>query len=95
MTTIKINPELEERFIKKCESLKVKADVIVNKLIEGFVEGRTLLDEEEFAEGLTMGEYLDLSESEKDALWARWEKVAEQQVGYPVKDVKPDALSPR
>lgn len=95
MVTIYINPELEERFIKKCESLKVKADVVVNKLIEEFVEGHTLLKEEEFAEGLTVGEYLDLSENEKDVLWARWEKVAEQEVGYLVKDVKPDALPPR
>jgi hypothetical protein len=95
IVTIYIDPELEERFIKKCESLKVKADVVVNKLIEEFVEGRTLLEEEEFAEGLTVGEYLDLSENAKDALWARWEKVAEQEVGYPVKDAKPDALPPR
>jgi hypothetical protein len=95
MMTIEIDPELEERFIKKCESLKVRADVVVSKLIEGFVEGHTLLEEEEFAEGLTVGEYLDLSEEEKDALWARWERVAEQRVGYAVKDAKPDALPPR
>jgi hypothetical protein len=41
---------------------------------------------------LTVREYLDLSEEEKDALWSKWEKVAEQQVGYIVKDAKPDAL---
>ena len=95
MVTLYIDPELEERFIEKCESLQVKADVVVNRLIEEFVEGRTLLEEEEFAEGLTVGEYLDLSENEKDTLWARWEKVAEQEVGYLVQDITPDALPPR
>lgn len=92
---IKMDSELEERFIEKCRSLKVNADEVITKLIEQFIEGQSVLEGQEFADGLTVGEYLDLSEEEKDALWSKWEKVAEQQVGYIVKDAKPDALPPR
>ena len=54
-----------------------------------------MLEAQEFADNLTVGEYPDLSEEEKDALWSKWEKVAEQQVADIVKDAKPDALPPR
>lgn len=80
--SIKMDSELEERFIQKCRSLKVSADEVILKLIEQFIKGQSVLEFQEFADGLTVGEYLDLSEEEKDALWSKWEKVAEQQVGY-------------
>ena len=92
---ITLDPALEKRFVDKCKSLQMDVEEVVNKLIERFIEGRSVLEEQEFANGLTVGEYLDLSEKEKDALWSKWEKVAEQQVGYIVKDAKPDALPPR
>jgi hypothetical protein len=56
----------------------------VNKLIERFIEGRSVLEEQEFADGLTVEEYLVLSEEEKDALWSKWEKVAEQNEEFAV-----------
>jgi hypothetical protein len=55
---------------------------VVSKLIEQFIEGQSVLEAQEFADGLTVGEYLDLSEEEKDALWSKWEKMAEQRVDY-------------
>ncbi len=92
---ITLDPTLEKRFVDKCKSLEMDVEEVVNKLIERFIEGRSVLEEQEFANGLTVGEYLDLSEEEKGALWSKWETVAEQQVGYIVKDAKPDALPPR
>ena len=90
-----LDPTLEKRFVDKCESLEMNVEEAVNKLIEQFIKGQSVLEAQEFADGLTVKEYLDLSEEEKDALWSKWEKVAEQQVGYVVKDAKPDALPPR
>jgi hypothetical protein len=92
---ITLDPTLEKRFVDKCKSLEMDVEEVVNKLIERFIEGRSVLEEQEFADGLTVEEYLVLSEEEKDALWSKWEKVAEQKVGYIVKDAKPDALPPR
>jgi len=92
---ITLDPTLEKRFVDKCKSLEMDVEEVVNKLIERFIEGPSVLEEQEFAYGLTVEEYLDLSEEERDALWLKWEKVAEQQVGYSVKDEKPDALPPR
>ena len=90
---VTLDPTLEKRFVDKCKSLEMDVEEVVNKLIEQFVEGQSVLEAQEFADGLTVREYLDLSEEEKDTLWSKWEKVAEQQVGYIVKDAKPDALS--
>jgi hypothetical protein len=92
---ITLDPTIEKRFVDKCKSLEMDVEEVVNKLIEQFVEGQSVLEAQEFADGLTVREYLDLPEEEKDALWLKWEKVAEQQVGYIVKDAKPDALPPR
>jgi len=92
---VTLDPTLEKRFVDKCKSLEMDVEEVVSKLIERFVEGQPISEGQEFADGLTVGEYLDLSEEEKDALWSKWEKVAEKQVGYIVKDAKPDALPPR
>ena len=92
---ITLDPTLEKRFVDKCKSIEMDVEEVVSKLIEQFIEGQSVLEAQEFADGLTVGEYLDLSEEEKNALWSKWEKVAEQKVGYIVKDAKPDALSPR
>ena len=92
---ITLDPTLEKRFVDKCKSLEMDVEEVVSKLIEQFIEGQSVLEAQEFADGLTVGEYLDLSEEEKDALWSKWERVAEQKVGYIVKDAKPDALPPR
>ena len=92
---ITLDPTLEKRFVDKCKSLEMDVEEVVSKLIEQFIEGQSVLEAQEFADGLTVGEYLDLSEEEKDALWSKWEKVAEQKVGYIVKDAKPNALPPR
>lgn len=78
--TIKIAPKLEEKFLEKCESLKLDISEVVNKLIERFVDDHSLIEEEEFAEGLTVGEYFNISEEEKDALWAKWERIAEKEI---------------
>ena len=92
---ITLDPTLEKRFVDKCKSLQMDVEEVVNKLIEQFIEGQSTLEAQEFADGLTVGEYFDLSEKERDALWSKWEKIAEQQVGYIVKDAKPNALPPR
>jgi hypothetical protein len=36
---IKMDSELEERFIEKCRSLKVDTDEVITKLIEQFSKG--------------------------------------------------------
>ena len=66
----------------KCKSLEMDVEEVVSKLIEQFIEGQSVLEAQEFADDLTVGEYLDLSEEGKDALWSKWEEVAGQQVGY-------------
>ena len=76
---ITLDPTLEKRFVDKCKSLEMDVEEVVNKLIEQFIEEQSVLEGQEFADGLTVGEYLDLSEKEKDSLWSKWEKVAEQQ----------------
>ena len=81
---ITLDPTLEKRFVDKCKSLEMDVEEVVNKLIERFIEGRSVLEEQEFADGLTVEEYLVLSEEEKDALWSKWEKVAEQNEEFAV-----------
>ena len=76
---VTLDPTLEKMFVDKCKSLEMDAEKVVNKLMEQFIKGQSVLEAQEFADVLTVGEYLDLSDEENDALWSKWEKVAEQQ----------------
>ena len=82
---VEVDEELGERLSEKCRVLQLTVDEVVSRLIEGFVEAHTQGEDEAFAEGLTTGDYYALSEEEREALWSRWERVAEQRVGYVVR----------
>jgi hypothetical protein len=69
-------------------------ETTIIQLIHHFVEGRLLLADREFADGLTVAEYLVLSNEDEAALWD-WYTEADRQVGHVVAEAGPDALPPR
>lgn len=80
--TISLEPELREALERKSRQLHQDPETTIVQLIRQFVEGRLLLADQEFAEGLTVAEYLALSEEEEAALWDRWYAEADRQVGH-------------
>lgn len=93
--TITLDPELQEALNRKSRQLHLDPETAVIRLIRDFVQGRLLLADQEFAEGLTVAEYLALSDEEEAALWDRWYREADRQVGQTIAEVRPDALPPR
>ena len=54
--TISLDPELREALERKSRQLHQDPETTVVRLIRQFVEGRLLLADQEFAEGLTVAE---------------------------------------
>lgn len=65
------------------------------QLIRHFVEGHVLLANQEFADGLTIAEYLALDDEQEATLWDRWYTEADREVGHIIAEASPDALPPR
>lgn len=93
--TISLEPELREALERKSHELHQDPETTIVQLIRQFVEGRLLLADQEFAEGLTVAEYLALSDEEEVALWNRWYAEADRQVGHIIAEASSDALPPR
>ncbi len=91
---ISLEPELEKALIEKSRDLNATPEALVIRLVRLFVEGRLLLPETELAEGITVEEYLGLSEAEEAALWERWFREAHKQVKHIIAEASPDALPP-
>ena len=93
--TITLDPELHEALNHKSRQLRLDPETAIIQLIQDFVQGRLLLANQEFADGLTVTEYLALSDEQEAALWDRWFNEADQQVDHIIADARPDALPPR
>lgn len=73
--------ELREYFLKRMEELGG--------------ESRPMQDDDPFLGGLTVREYLELSDEEDKAMWDRLYAEAEKEIGeYEEFEVKPDAVVP-
>lgn len=93
--TITLDSELQEALNRKSHQLHLDPETTVTQLIRDFVQGRLLLAHQEFAKGLTVAEYLALSDEQEAALWDRWHTEADRQVGHIIAEASPDALPPR
>jgi predicted transcriptional regulator len=93
--TVTLDPELHQALNRKSRQLRQDPETTVVQLIRDFVQGQLLLPTQEFAEGLTIAEYLALNDEQEDALWERWFTEADRQVGHIVAEASRDALPPR
>ena len=88
-------PELAAEAIKQ-EKLLTEAHRTVAELKEELLAelgGEPLSSDEPFLDGLTLGQYLDLSEAERAKLWDEWGEVALEDMEEV--EVRPNALSAR
>jgi len=92
---IRLDPHLETALREKSRQLNTAPEEIVAQLVRLFVEGRLLLPDSEFAEGLTVAEYLALSDAEEAALWDAWEQQAHRKTHHIMRDAKPNAIPAR
>lgn len=92
--SITLDTELQEALEHKSRQLHQDPETTVVQLIRRFVEGQLLLPDQEFAEGLTVAEYLALSDKQEAALWDRWYIEADRNVEHVVAEAGPDALPP-
>lgn len=93
--TITLDSELHKALNRKSRQLQRDPETTVIQLIRDFVQGRLLLADQEFAEGMTVAQYLALSEEQENALWERWFAEADQHAGHIVAEASPDAIPPR
>jgi len=93
--TITLDSEIQEALSHKSRQLHLDPETTVVKLIRDFVQGRLLVADQEFAEGLTVAEYLGLSNEQEEALWDRWYMEADRQVRHIIAEASPNALPPR
>jgi hypothetical protein len=90
--TIELDPQLYQDFVARCEQVGLENDTALRRLVEKFAAGEYLLDEMELAPGITVGEYLQLSDEEEAALWDEWYAQAHQAVRHIAGEVSPDAI---
>lgn len=90
--TIELDPQLYQDFVARCEQVGLENDTAIRRLVEKFAAGEHLLDEMELAPGITVGEYLHLSDGEEATLWDEWYAQARQAVGHITGEVSPDAI---
>ena len=88
-------PELAAEAIKQ-EKLLDDANQAVKQLKEELLSelgGEPLSSDEPFLDGLTLGQYLELSEAERAKLWDEWSEVALEDIEE--LEVRPNALLAR
>lgn len=90
--TIELDPQLYQNFVARCEQVGLESDAALRRLVEKFAAGEYLLDEMELAPGITVGEYLQLSDEEEAALWDEWYAQAHQTVRHITGEASPDAI---
>jgi hypothetical protein len=93
--TITLDSELSDALNRKSHRLDLAPEDVVRQLVQSFVQGRIVLPDQEFAEGLTIAGYLALNNEEEEALWDRWFAEADQQVGNIMAEAGPNAVPPR
>ena len=90
--TIELDPQLYQDFVTRCGQVGLESDTALRRLVKKFAAGEYLLDEMELAPGITVGEYLHLSDEEEAALWDEWYAQAHQAVKHIIGEVSPDAI---
>ena len=88
-------PESATDAIKQ-KKLVDEADQAVEQLKEDLLTelgGEPLSSDEPFLDGFTLGQYLELSETERAKLWDEWSEVALEDIEEV--EVRPDALPAR
>jgi hypothetical protein len=90
--TIELDPRLYQDFVARCEQVGLENDTALRRLVEKFVAGEYLLDEMELAPGITVGEYLQLSDEDEATLWDEWYAQAHEAVEHITGEVSPDAI---
>ena len=90
--TIELDPQLYRDFVARCKQVGLESDAALRRLVAKFAAGEYLLDEMELAPGITVGEYLQLSDEDEAALWDEWYAQARQAVGHVTGEVSPDAI---
>jgi len=97
METLQIPSHLRENFIDTCRQLRLDANRVLEQLVARFVSqppeqsidewvqnllgNIRLSGEEKFVDSLTVDEYFSLTETQRDALWEKWEHETEKVVG--------------
>ncbi len=92
---IRLDPHLETALREKSRQLNMEPDELVARLVRLFVEGRLLLPDAEFADGILVAEYLALSDAEEAALWDAWEQQARAHTHHIMREAKPNAIPAR
>ena len=93
--TIVLEPEVRTALLYQSRRLDMTPEDAIQKLVREFAAGRVVLSDHTMADGITVAEYLALSDEEEDALWDSWTAEAERQVGSIIAEAASNALPPR
>jgi predicted transcriptional regulator len=93
--TIVLEPEVQAALQRQSKRLDLTPEDAIQKLIREFVAGRVVLSGQAIAEGISVAEYLALSNEEEEALWDQWSAEADRQVGSIIAEAASNALPPR
>jgi hypothetical protein len=93
--TIVLEPEVRAALQRQSRRLDLTPEDAIQRLIREFVAGRVVLSGQALAEGISVAEYLALSDEEEDALWSQWSAEADRQVGSIIAEAASHALPPR
>jgi hypothetical protein len=77
---ITLDAELRDALNRKSRQMALEPEEAVRQLVRDFVQGRILRLDQDFAEGMTVADYLALNDEEDKALWDRWVAEADQFV---------------
>lgn len=85
-------PELATDAIKRKKLLDDAAQVVdqLKQELLAELDGRTLSSDESFLDGFTLGQYLELSEAEREKIWDEWSEDALEDLEEV--EVQPNAL---
>jgi len=82
---VRVEPRLKRTFEKQCEALGLKPSEAVRDLILAFIRleprRELLTGEEPLTRDLSVADYLSMSEREREELWEKWYKEAEEETG--------------
>jgi len=82
---VRVEPRLKRTFEKQCEALGLKPSEALRDLILAFIrlepKRELLTGEEPLTRDLTVADYLSMSEKERDELWKKWYREAEEESG--------------
>lgn len=92
--TVEIEKSLKEVLLRYCEAVRESPSVIVDRALREFMaRARSKGGGKWF--GLSVEDYLALSEEERETLWNKTYEVELERQKLPEKEVRPRAVTPR